>query len=82
MNFRENSSGTVAAAVKRQVVSKATNRYAESLPFFRVDHNLPGFFKELLERLEHAEESTIDEEPPRTHLTGSTRLDEGRLLQS
>lgn len=82
MNFRENLGGTVAAAVKRQIGSKAMTRYAESLPCFRVDDNLPDLFKELLERLEHAEESALDEEPPRGHLTiSSLPLDEGRLLR-
>ncbi|MBZ9758791.1 hypothetical protein LB524_26225 [Mesorhizobium sp. ESP6-5] len=81
MNFRESSGGTVAAAVKRQVGSKAMNRYAESLPCFRVDPDLPEVFKELLERLERAEESTLDEEPPAGAFHQFNRLDEGRLLQ-
>lgn len=82
MNFRESgSSGTVGAAVKPQIGSKAMNHYTESMPCFRVDQNLPDIFKGLLERLEHAEESMLDEEPLRAHLTSSTRLDGGRLLQ-
>ncbi|MBZ9739696.1 MULTISPECIES: hypothetical protein [unclassified Mesorhizobium] len=80
MNFGEYSGGTVAAAIKHQIGSRAMNRYAESLPCFRVDHNLPDIIKELLERLEHAEESAPDEEPPPAHLTSSTHLDQGRLL--
>lgn len=71
MSFRENLGATVAAAVNRQIASKAMNRYAENLPCFQVDHNLPDVFKELLGRLEQAEEFTIHDEPPRRYLTSS-----------
>ncbi|MEI9430298.1 hypothetical protein [Mesorhizobium sp. Cs1299R1N3] len=65
MNFRNNTSGqvSVAAAVRRQIGSKVMNRYAATLPIFLVDHNMPDRFKQLLERLEHAEEASVPEEP-------------------
>ncbi|MBZ9739691.1 MULTISPECIES: hypothetical protein [unclassified Mesorhizobium] len=71
MNVRNSTSRqvSVAAIVKRQIGSKAVKRYTATLPIFHVDETIPNRFKELLERLEHAEAS-LHEEPPRWHSDG------------
>ncbi|TPJ14348.1 hypothetical protein FJW04_17830 [Mesorhizobium sp. B2-7-3] len=72
MTDRDNANGptTLAASVMRQISSKALKHYTATLPIFRVDETIPDRLKELLERLDHAEEASLYEEPPRWHSDG------------
>ncbi|TPO11585.1 hypothetical protein FJ987_18420, partial [Mesorhizobium sp. CU2] len=47
--------GEIAADLRRQLGSEATQRFLRAMPAFRLETDMPKHFRELLDRLDRAD---------------------------